>query len=90
MIPRPRIVLPLWAALTLVGVAYMIRAVTIRSGDFTPELPGDLIVGGVLLAAVLLVGVARHGSTRHADCDSQTQHNDDGDAPGHQREHSSL
>lgn len=59
MLPRPRIRLPLWAALVIPGTAYLVRSVALRAGDFTPQMPDDLIVAGIVLIAVAMVGLAR-------------------------------
>jgi hypothetical protein len=51
--------LPIRAALTLVGAAYLARAFLNRGGDTSPDLPGDLVVAAVLLGAIALVVLAR-------------------------------
>jgi hypothetical protein len=51
--------LPLWAALAIPGAAYVLRSVVLRGGDFTPDVPQDLIA-----AAVLAVGVATAAAIR--------------------------
>lgn len=55
---RPRIRLPLWAAVVLPAAAYVARSV-IRGGDFRPDLPGDAIVYGLLGLVIVAVGLAR-------------------------------
>lgn len=54
MIPRPRFRLPIWAALALVGAAYIAR-VLMRGGDFLPDLPGDAVA---LVAIIVGLGAA--------------------------------
>ena len=62
MFPRPRIRLPLWSAIAIVGVAYVVRSM-MRGFDFRPDLPADLVVF-VLLAVVVGIGaVMRAEST---------------------------
>jgi hypothetical protein len=43
-----------WAAVLATAAAYAFRALVVFGGDFRPQLPGDAIIGVVLLA--LLVG----------------------------------
>ncbi len=59
MLPRLRVRIPLWAALTIPVAAYATRSLLLRGGDFSPDLPQDAIVGALVVAAVVLVGVAR-------------------------------
>lgn len=59
MLPRPRVRIPLWAALAIPIAAYATRSLLLRGGDFSPDLPQDAIVGAMVVAAVVLVGVAR-------------------------------
>ena len=60
MIPRPRIRLPLWAALLIVVAAYLIRSIVMRRGDFSLDLPGDAIALTTLVIAGAFVAWARH------------------------------
>ncbi len=62
MLPRPRVRIPLWAALAIPGAVYTVRALALRAGDFSPDLPGDAITGALLIAAVVLVGLARRAA----------------------------
>ncbi|MDZ4169102.1 MAG: hypothetical protein U1E26_05555 [Coriobacteriia bacterium] len=66
MLPRPRIRLPLWAALAIPGAAYVVRSLVIRNGDFSPDMPGDLIVAIIIIAALILVGQARASNGEEA------------------------
>lgn len=67
MIPRPRFKIPIWAALAIVGAAYLLRSIFMRGGELTPDLPGDLV-----MAAVLAVGLALAGWLKH-QARSETQ-----------------
>ncbi len=90
MIPRLRMKLPVWAALAIVGVAYVVRSVLMRSGDFTPDLPGDAVVGLLLLVALIITGAMRRGSSQQGTDQSDSQH-DDSSGPAHdEREHHGL
>lgn len=82
MIPRPRFRLPIWAALTLVGAAYLLRSWVIRGGDFTLDLPDDAVVALVVIAGVLLVGITRRATDAdEADDDARDEgQHEDGDA----------
>lgn len=71
MLPRPRIRLPLWAALVIPGAAYIARAYFVRGGDLSPDLPGDAVVALVVVAAVVLVGLARR-EARNSNSDTLT------------------
>ncbi|MHB1323397.1 MAG: hypothetical protein ACYCXZ_03510 [Coriobacteriia bacterium] len=55
---RPRITIPLWAAVAIPAAAYASRA--LLRGTLRPDLPQDAIVFGVL--AVVLVLYATMGS----------------------------
>lgn len=55
---RPRIRLPLWAAVALPAAAYVVRSI-IRGWDFTPDLPGDAIAYGLLALVVAMIALAR-------------------------------
>lgn len=56
---RPRFKLPLWAALVIPALAYLVRSLVVRNGDFAPDMPQDLIVFGVLTGVIILVAWAR-------------------------------
>lgn len=77
MIPRPRIRLPIWASLGLVGAAYLVRAWVWKGGDLSPELPSD----GIALGA-LAVGVAIVAWVRHTNPDTEGDHCDGNDECG--------
>lgn len=62
MLPRPRIRLPIWAALAVPAAAYVVRSLVLRGGDFTLDLPDDLIAAGVIAAAIALVSYARRSA----------------------------
>lgn len=66
MFPRPAIKIPLWAALAIVGAAYLIRGFALRGGDLSPDMPGDLVVMGVVGLAVVLVWTMRVQAAREA------------------------
>jgi len=61
VIPRPRIRLPLWAAVLILGAAYVLRALVLRHGDFSLDLPGDAIAFVTLTVGIAFVAWARHG-----------------------------
>lgn len=61
---RPRLRMPLWAALLVPGAAYVVRSLVIRSGDFTVDVPGDIIVFVTLFAAILAAAWVRRISAR--------------------------
>jgi hypothetical protein len=56
---RPRLRIPLWAALLVPSAAYVVRSVIVRGGDFTVDIPGDIVAFVVLLAAVLAAAWVR-------------------------------
>jgi len=59
VIPRPRLRLPVWIAIVIVAVAYVLRSVVLRGGDFSPDLPGDALVFTALAVGLVLVALAR-------------------------------
>ena len=57
---RPRIRIAWWAAVGATGAAYVFRALVVLGGDFRPQVPADVIVGGVLIALLMVrMSVAR-------------------------------
>lgn len=50
--------MPLWAALALALAAFVVRSAS-RGLDFTPDLPSDAIVLGLLTVVIALVGWLR-------------------------------
>ncbi len=48
---RPRLRIPIWAALAIVGAAYVGRSVFLRQGDFGLDVR-DVIVLAIALAAI--------------------------------------
>ena len=64
MLPRPRVRLPLWAALALPAAAYVVRSVA-RGFDFAPDLPIDAIVLALLAVVVGAAAWIRRGNDRH-------------------------
>jgi len=73
---RPRFRLPVWGALLIVGGAYLFRSAVLREGDFSLDVPSDVIVLIALAAAIGLVALARfrqrggHGADDVRDDDS--------------------
>lgn len=63
---RPRLRLPIWAAVALVIAAYIGRS-AMRGWDFAPDLPGDIIVYGLFLLVILAVWSARARAARESD-----------------------
>jgi len=59
MIPRPRLVLPIWSAFAIAGAAYLLRAYLWKAGDLRPEMPQDAIALAALVIAVAFVVWAR-------------------------------
>lgn len=64
---RPRLRIPLWAALAIPGAAYIARSLIIRGGDLRPDLPDDAIIFGSLLLVVLLVWRVRTQAAQESD-----------------------
>lgn len=50
---RPRVRIPLWAAIAIAVAAYLGRSV-IRGGDFSPDLPLDAIIAAALAFLILV------------------------------------
>lgn len=76
MIPRSRIRIPIWAALTIVGAAYVLRSTVIRGGDFSVN-SGDAIAAAVVLIAVAAVSFARKQYASGNGDDGPYQEGDD-------------
>lgn len=60
---RPKVRIPMWAAVAVVAVAYVIRS-ALRGFDFRPDLPLDALLGVALLG---LVGLRLYLSRPSAD-----------------------
>lgn len=76
MIRRPRPKLAVWAALAIVGAAYITRSVVIRGGDFRPDLPLDALVAVLLLAALGLVAWMRNDEMARERVDNSAEERD--------------
>ena len=76
MLPRPRIRLPIWAALAIVSAAFFLRSLVIRGGDFTVEL-SDVAVFALVLAAGLVVWLARRQQAADEGDGEPNEHGDD-------------
>lgn len=77
---RPSLRIKPVAAVAVVVGAYLVRSVVIRSGDFSPDLPGDAIAASVLGIALLVATVVRAHSTDEHDNRLDTQHRDKDEA----------
>jgi len=51
---------PIWAAVAVVVAAYVVRSVVLRGGDFTPDVPGDVIVAATVVVSLGMVAYFRH------------------------------
>lgn len=87
---RPRIRMPLWAAPTIVGAAYVARSIVVRGGDFRLDLPDDAIVALALLLTVTLVGFARRTSSNESADEVEEKHCEYGHTPAEERESHEL
>lgn len=56
---RTRIKMPLWAVLAVAGTAYIARGFLRRGGDLAPDLPGDAVVFGIVVAVIVMTWVIR-------------------------------
>lgn len=56
---HPRIRLPLWLAALLPLAAYAYRSIVLRGGDWSPDLPWDLVALIALAVMIALVAWAR-------------------------------
>jgi hypothetical protein len=87
---RPNFRLPLWAAVAIAAAAYTVRSIS-RGGDFTPDLPGDAIVYGLLILVVAAVALARSRAAHESDDDlSDDVHQEDGGAGEQRQDHEVL
>jgi len=59
VIPRPRVRLPVWVAIAVVCVAYLVRSLILRGGDFSLDVPSDIIALTVVVIGLALVAWAR-------------------------------
>jgi len=76
---HPEIRMPLWAAVAIPAVAYLVRSI-VRGMDFTPDLPMDALVFGGLAVLVLVVWLARRAAPHQGDDGSTKQvDGDDGE-----------
>lgn len=50
---RPQVRIPLWAAAVIPVAAYVVRS-SMRGWDFSPDLPVDALLGGLLVAVIAL------------------------------------
>jgi hypothetical protein len=82
---RPSFRLPLWAAVAIAAAAYTVRSIA-RGGDFTPDLPGDAIVYGLLLLVVAAVALARSRAAHESDDDLTGEMRKEDRAAGQQRQ----
>ena len=74
MVLRPRLRLPLWAAVAIPAAAYLVRG--IAWGTLTPQLPEDAVVFGALAIVLVLaatLGTAAHRSRSHPDDELKQQ-----------------
>lgn len=55
---RPKIKIPLWAAVAIPAAAYLIRSIG-RGFDFRPDIPDDIIAAIVFAIALVIVGAFR-------------------------------
>ena len=71
--------MPLWAAVTVVAVAYVIRSIA-RGFDFTPDIPTDVLLLGIFVGILILVAGARRAlapDDGHDALAQQVEHEDD-------------
>ena len=71
MLHRWSIRLPLWAAVAIVALVYLLRS-AMRGFDFRPDLPGDAVVLVLFVAVLAAVAYARraYGGDASDDRDS--------------------
>ena len=76
MLHRWSIRLPLWAAVAIVALVYLLRS-AMRGFDFRPDLPGDAVV--LVLFVVVLAAVAyvrrTYGDDGSEDCHDEDRPN---------------
>jgi hypothetical protein len=78
---RPSFKLPLWAAAAIAAAAYIVRSVA-RGGDFSPELPGDAVVYGLLVLVIAAVGLGRARAAHEGDDELTDDVDQEDDPPG--------
>jgi len=71
-------------AVAVIAAAYVIRSVVLRGGDFTPDVPGDIIAAIALLVGI--VGVAWVRATVKEDDPSEESSDGSGDSRGADRD----
>lgn len=80
---RPRVRMPMWAAVAVVAAAYLVRS-AMRGFDFRPDLPIDAVLGAVLIG---LIGLRLYLSRPSAeDVDEHPQRQVDEEDTGARRE----
>jgi len=84
---RPRLKLPIWAAIVIPIVAYTLRSID-RGFDFSLDLPDDLIAIAVWVIGVSLVWVMRRTSSAPEEVTDSMDRHDQGEnsAPGDTRQ----
>lgn len=78
---RPRIKLPLWAALAIAGAAYGYRSLVLRRGDFSLDAMDGIVVA-VFLAALLLAWLARRSAANESADRPDDEGDDERSGPG--------
>lgn len=82
---RPRVKMPLWAAVAIVAAVYAVRS-GLRGWDFRPDLPIDAVIATTLVALVVLrLTLARAATTDQAEQQRPSEMPDDdgrADDPG--------
>jgi hypothetical protein len=71
--------MPLWAAVTVVAVAYVIRSVS-RGFDFRPDVPFDILLLAIFAGMVIAIILARRSVATDEAPDrlgEQVEHEDD-------------
>lgn len=86
---RPSFRLPLWAAVAFAAAAYTVRSIA-RGSDFTPDMPGDAIVYGLLIVVVAAVALARSRATHESDDDLTGEMRKEDRAAGQQRQNHEI
>lgn len=73
MIPRPSLRLPIWGALAIIMVAYLVRAFVLRDGDLRPDLPMDVVVALIVVAGAAGVAWLRYTNDQGRAADEATR-----------------